>query len=171
MMAEMEVPQAAPALSPTQDERNWAMLAHLTALLTVFVAASTGGFGYVLALLAPLTLYLSFSGRSRYVAYHALQSTVFQALAGVVYVVVAGVAGAAIAAAWTVSGVLTVVLVGFLLMPAALGLTLLGGVLIGGLPLLLLGYALRAAYLTYHGQDFDYPIVGPLVARSISPAA
>ncbi len=168
MMTEPQIPASAPAVGPSQEERNWAMLAHLTALLSAFVAMSTGGVGYVFALLAPLAIYLYFSGRSRHVAYHALQATVFQALAGVVYVVVAGAAGAAIAAAWTIAGVLTMILVGVLLMPVALGVTLISGVLIGGLPLLGLGYALRAAYLTYHGQDFDYPWIGPVVARSLT---
>jgi len=169
MVTEPQFTMTSQALSPTQEERNWAMLAHLTALLSAFVAVSTGGIGYVFALLAPLALYLYFSGRSRYIAYHALQATVFQALAGVAYVIVAGAAGAAIAAAWTVAGVLTVILVGVLLMPLALGVTLLAGVLIAGLPLLGLGYALRGAYLTYHGQDFDYPWIGTVVARSLTP--
>ena len=69
-----------PVIGPTQYERNWASLAHLTALLTLIVGASTSGVGAVVALLVPLGMYLYFGGRSRYVAFHALQATVFQAL-------------------------------------------------------------------------------------------
>jgi uncharacterized Tic20 family protein len=156
-------------MTPTQDERNWAMLAHLTTLLTLGLAASTGGVAYVVALLVPLAMYLYFSGRSRFVAFHALQSTVFQALAGIIYVLAGGVVGAAIAAAWVVAGVLSVVLIGLLLLPLALGFTLLAGVQLAALPLLALAYALRGAYLTYQGADFEYPVVGRMVARSLGP--
>src|SRR5258708_36058494 len=76
--------------APTQHERNWAAVAHLTAVLTLLIAISTAGLGHILGLLVPLGMYLYFSNRSRYVAYHALQATVFQAVAGVLYVVAAG---------------------------------------------------------------------------------
>jgi uncharacterized Tic20 family protein len=156
--------------APTQHERNWAALAHLTAVLTLLVAVSTAGVGHILGLLVPLAIYLYFSSRSRYVAYHALQATVFQAVAGILYVIAAALAGAMIAVAWTVSGVLTIVLVGLLLMPVALGVTLLAGVELLALPALGLFYSLRGAYLIYQGQEFDYPVVGLLVARSLAPA-
>jgi uncharacterized Tic20 family protein len=151
----------------SQDERNWAMLAHLTALLTIFTAVATGGPGYIVALLAPLALYLYFAGRSEYAAYHALQATVFQALAGIVYVAAVALAGTLIAAAWVVTGVLTVVLVGLVLVPAAVGLTAIAGVELLGLPLLMLAFALRGAYLVSEGHEFAYPWVGEVVARSL----
>ena len=154
-------------MAPDQAERNWAMLAHLTALLTVGVGLSTGGLGMVFALLVPLAMYLYFAGRSRYVAFHALQATVFQALGALAYVGVAALAGAAIATAWVVVGVLSLLLVGFLLLPVALGLTLLGGLEVALGPIIWLGFALRGAFLTYHGEDFEYPGIGRLVARSM----
>jgi uncharacterized Tic20 family protein len=157
-----------PALTqPTQYERNWASLAHLTALLTVFVGASTGGVGAVFALLVPLAMYLYFGGRSRYVAFHALQSTVFQALGTVLYVVLGGSVAAAIAVAWTVAGVLTVVLVGLLLMPLALLLTILGGYALVAMPALWVAYSLVGAWRTYNGEPFDYPLVAGAVARTL----
>ena len=160
-------PPLANPLAPTQDERNWAMLAHLTALLTVGAACATSGVGYVVALLVPLGMYLYFAGQSRYVAYHALQATVFQALAGIAYVVFATLAGLGIAAAWSVTGVLMVVLVGFLLAPLALALTLFLALELGLLPLVGLFYTLRGAYLTAQGQPFAYPLVGAMVAQSM----
>ncbi len=156
---------------PTQDERNWAMLAHLTALLTVVVGVSTGGMGAVFALLVPLGLYLYFGGRSRYVAFHALQATVFQALGAILYVVLAGVTAAAIASAWVVAGLLSIVLVGLLLMPVALALTLFGAVELLAVPAVWLGYTLLGAYRAYQGEPFEYPWIGALVARTLRPAA
>ncbi|MCC7360224.1 MAG: DUF4870 domain-containing protein [Anaerolineales bacterium] len=171
MMAETVLPPSEAVTAPTQDERNWAMLAHLSALLTVGVVASTGGVGYVVALLAPLGLYLYFAGQSRYVAYHALQATVFQALAGIGYVLLVGAVGAAIAAAWVVAGVLSVVLIGLLLLPLALGFTLLAVLELLALPLLALFYALRGAYLTAQGEPFAYPLIGALVGHSLGQPA
>ena len=152
---------------PTQYERNWASLAHLTALLTVVVGLSTSGVGAVVALLVPLGMYLYFGGRSRYVAYHALQSTVFQAFGAILYVLLGGTVAAAIAIAWVISGLLSVVLIGVLLMPGALVLTQLGGYALVAVPLLWLGYSLVGSYRTYEGQPFDYPFVGRLVARTL----
>src|SRR5258708_4009804 len=154
--------------APTQHERNWAALAHLSALLTLLIAISTAGLGHILGLLVPLAIYLYFSNRSRYVAYHALQATVFQAVAGIIYVVAAALAGALIAAAWTVSGVLSVLLVGIVLIPLALGLTLAAAVELVALPVLALFFSLRGAYLIEMGREFDYPLIGRLVARSMS---
>jgi len=54
----------------TADERLWAMLAHLFALL-----------GYLVLLgqyIAPLVIYLVYRDRSRFVAFHALQALYFQ---------------------------------------------------------------------------------------------
>ncbi len=156
-----------PVSGPTQYERNWASLAHLTALLTVAVGLSTSGAGAVLALLVPLGMYLYFGGRSRYVAFHALQATVFQALGAILYVLLGGGVAAAIALAWVVSGVLSVVLVGFLLMPVALVMTLVGGYMLAAVPLLWLAYSLIGAYRTYEGQPFEYPFVAGAVARTM----
>lgn len=167
-MTMLPEPQSA---GPTQDERNWAMLAHLTALLTLGVGVSTSGIGYVFALLVPLSLYLYFAGRSRFVAFHALQATVFQALAGILFVVLAAAAGAVIVAAWVVTGVLSIVLLGLLLLPVTLGLTVLAAAQLAAVPLLVLFYALYGAYRTYEGENFHYPWVGAIVARSLQPAA
>ena len=162
----------APVYGPTQYERNWASLAHLTVLLTVLVGVSTSGLGAVVALLLPLGLYLYFGGRSRYVAYHALQATVFQALGAILYVLLGGTVAAIIAVAWVIAGVLSVVVIGLLLMPGALALTLLAGYALVAVPLLWLGYSLVGAYRTYNGEAFEYPLVGAVVARTLqTPSA
>lgn len=59
--------------SLTADEKLWGMLAHLLTLL-----------GYVVSLgqyIAPLVIYLVYKDRSKFVAFHALQSLLFQLLA------------------------------------------------------------------------------------------
>ncbi len=153
--------------APPQSDRNWAMLAHLTALLTALAGMTTGGVGAVVALLVPLGMYVYFRERSAYVAFHALQATVFQALIGVAIVVIATAAGVALAAAWVVTGLLSVVLVGLLLVPAALGLTFVAVIVLLALPVIGLVYPLRGAYLTYSGQPFEYPWAGEVVARTM----
>jgi uncharacterized Tic20 family protein len=160
-----------PVTGPTQYERNWASLAHLTILLTVVVGASTSGVGAVVALLVPLAMYLYFGGRSRYVAYHALQATVFQAAGAVLYVLMAGGVAASIAIAWVIAGVLSVVLIGLALMPFALALTLVGGYALVAMPLLWVGYGLVGAWRTYNGEPFDYPFVAGVVGRTLQGQA
>lgn len=54
----------------TPDEKMWAMLAHLSALLGNLV-----GLGQIIA---PLVIYLVQKDQSKFVAYHALQSLYFQ---------------------------------------------------------------------------------------------
>jgi len=64
----------------TSEERTWAMLAHLSALL-----------GYIVVLgqyIAPLVIYLVYRERSRFVAFHALQALYFQLALLLLWVVV-----------------------------------------------------------------------------------
>jgi uncharacterized Tic20 family protein len=125
-----------PPLSPS-DERTWAMLAHLSVLLNLL----TGFLGPVAALI----IYLVFRDRSRYVAYQSLQSLIFQ--------LVAWVGGGALAGvAWAISGILAAVLVGCLLMPIAL--------LISLIPVAALVYGVVGAIQCSQGLDFRYWLVG-----------
>jgi hypothetical protein len=67
-----------------------------------------------------------------------------------------------------VTGLLSIVLVGLLLVPFALGLTFLTVIMLLALPVLGLVYPVRGAYLTYSGRPFEYPWVGPLAARTMA---
>lgn len=119
------------------EERTWAMLAHLSVLVNLF----TGVLGPVVALI----IYLMFANRSRYVAYHAMQSFLFQL-----------VVWYGIGVMWGVVGILSAVLIGVILIPFACLLT----------PLLLLGMAIAPIYgiigavETSQGKDFTYWWVG-----------
>jgi len=134
-------PAAAPASLPQPlsqaDERTWAMLAHLSILLNLF----TGFLGTV----AALVIYLVFKERSRYVAYQSMQAFVFQLIAFIGF-------GALAAVAWTVSGMLAVVLIGCLCMPIAL--------LISLVPVAALVYGVIGALQCNQGRDFQYWLVG-----------
>jgi len=135
-------PAASPTVSLPQplspaDERTWAMLAQLSILLNLF----TGFLGTVAALI----IYLVFKDRSRYVAYQSMQAFVFQLIAFIG-------AGALAALAWTVSGMLAVVLVGCLCMPIAL--------LISLVPVAALVYGVIGALECNQGRDFKYWLVG-----------
>jgi uncharacterized Tic20 family protein len=131
-------------LSPA-DERTWAMLAHLSVLANLV----TGFAGPVIALI----IYLVYKERSRYVAYHSMQSFVFQMVWWVGGGVLAGVA-------WTVSGVLTAVLVGLLCMPIACIFSLM--------PLAAIVYGIVGGVQTSQGQDFKYWLIGDWVRGTLA---
>src|SRR5919199_4844655 len=84
-----------------QDERTWSMLAHLSVLLNII----TGIGGPIAALL----IWLVYKDKSQRVAFHSLQSLWYQ----VAWIVI-------LAVGWTVTGILMLVLIGFLLVPAML---------------------------------------------------
>ena len=115
-----------------QDERTWSVLAHLSMFLNLF----TGFLGPVAALI----IWLVYRDRSQKVAYHALQSTFYQ----VGWLVI-------LAAGWTVTGLLTIVLVGFLLIPVM--------AVVSVVPFVHAGYA---AYKVSQGEGFRYPLAADL---------
>jgi len=124
-------------LSPS-DERTWAMLAHLSVLVNLFTA--------FLGPIAALVIYLVYKDRSRYVAYQALQSFVFQLIGWVG-------GGALTVLAWTVSGALVAVVgLGCLLMPCASIISLI--------PVATLVYGVIGGIQCSQGQDFRYWLVG-----------
>jgi uncharacterized protein len=88
-----------------RDERTWSVLAHLSTFLNLF----TGFLGPVAAFI----IWLVYRDRSPTVANHALRSVFYQT-AWLVAIVVG----------WTVTGLLMAVLIGFLLIPVMLLVTL-----------------------------------------------
>ena len=116
-----------------QEERSWSVLAHLSIFLNLF----TGFLGPV----AALVIWLVYKDRSQKVAFHALQSMWYQ----VAWLVLLG-------AGWAFTGLLMLVLIGFLLVPVMLILTLV--------PFVQAGYA---AYRVSQGEDYRYPIVADLI--------
>jgi len=131
------------------DERTWATLAHLTVLLNLV----TGFLGPV----AALVVYFMYRDRSRYVAYHAMQSFVFQLITWYG-------GGALIGAMWVVTGALSAILVGLVLIPVACVLTLcLGFLPVGGLL-----YGVWGGVECNQGKDFKYWLVGDWVRGTLT---
>ena len=125
-------PSSAATMSPS-DENTWSVLAHLSVFLNLF----TGIGGPV----AALVIWLVYKDRSQRVSFHALQSLWYQ----VAWMVLLTVG-------WTISGILTVVLIGFLLMIPMFFLSLLPFV-----------QAVYAAYKVNEGVDYRYPWVADMI--------
>ncbi len=89
----------------TREERTWSALAHLS----TFVNAFTGFLGPVVA----LVIWFVHRDKSPTVAHHALKSVLYQTAWLV-----------AIAVGWTITGLLMAVVVGFLLVPVMIAVTL-----------------------------------------------
>ena len=132
-----------PAPLSQEDERTWAMLSHLSILANLV----TGFLGPVAALI----IYLIYKDRSRHVAYHAMQSFVFQLVFWVGGGLLAGLT-------WAASGILSAILIGILCMPFAC--------LFGFIPLVALIYGVIGAVQTYQGQDFKYWLIGDWVRQN-----
>jgi uncharacterized Tic20 family protein len=133
------------------DERTWGLLAHLSVLLNLF----TGFAGPIAALI----IYLIYRDRSRYVAYHSIQSFIFQLIWW-------GGAGVLIGLMWAVTGVLSALLVGILLIPIALLLTPVFLLM----PLGSLVYGIIGSIQCSQGQDFKYWLVGDWVRGTLTGA-
>jgi uncharacterized protein len=128
------------------EERTWAMLAHLSVLLNLF----TGFLGGIAALI----IYFVYKDRSRFVAYHAMQAFIFQAITWLGAGLVSGIfitLGSALA---------------FLLIPL---LCLIPGFLILLLVPISLIYGIIGGVKVNNGEDFKYWQVGDWVRNILEP--
>ena len=115
------------------QEETWSILAHLS----IFLNLLTGFLGPV----AALVIWLVYRDRSQKVAFHALQSMWYQ----VGWLVLLGVG-------WAFTGLLMLVLIGFLLVPVMALLTLVPFV-----------HAAYAAYKVSRGTNYRYAVVADLI--------
>jgi len=161
-----EMTAAGEMIQVPTDEWTAAALAHASVLLTLILGMA-GGVGALVGLAVPLVMYLGYREKSRFVAFHALQSFVYQVAGVLIYAVVAAVMGFWVALAWNVSGWLSGILIGLLLIPFALLITLLMVFLLLGAPLAWLGYGLYAAYQVYQGRNFRYRFIGEWLTREV----
>jgi uncharacterized protein len=146
------LPPAPPTLASlsSSDERTWAMLAHISALLNLIPPGFLGP-------IAAMVIYLIYKDRSRYVAYQALQAFIFQLIWWVG-------AGAILGLVWAVTGMLSAVLVGILLIPIACALTPVFGLM----PVVAPFYGFWAAIETSQGKDFKYWLIGDWVRGTLT---
>jgi uncharacterized protein len=122
-----------PASISAQQENSWSILAHLSLFLNLF----TGFLGPI----AALVIWLVYKDRSQKVAFHALQSMWYQ----VAWLVLLGVG-------WAFTGLLMLVLIGFLLVPVMALLTLVPFV-----------HAAYAAYRVSQGDEYRYHFIADLI--------
>jgi uncharacterized Tic20 family protein len=148
------------------DEWTAAALAHASILLTLILGVA-GGIGALIGPAVALAMYFGYREKSRFVTFHALQSFAYQVIGVLLYAVFAAVSAVWIAIAWTVSGLLSAVLIGLLMMPFALLMTLLMVVLLICAPLVWLGYGLYASYQVYQGRNFHYWFIGDWIEREV----
>ena len=117
----------------SEDERTWSMIAHLSVLLNLI----TGLGGPVAALI----IWLVYKDRSQRIAFHALQSLWYQ----IAWIVI-------LAVGWSITVVLMFVLIGFLLIPVM--------VLVSLVPFI---HQCYASYKVYQGVDYRYPIIADMI--------
>jgi uncharacterized protein len=140
----LPAPTVIEPLSPN-DERTWAMLAHLSVLLNLV----TGFLGIITA----LVIYLVYKNRSRYLAYQSMQAFVFQLVWWFGGGILAGIF-------WVITGTLSIVLVGLLCIPLACVISLL--------PLGAMVYGVIGAVQCNNGQDFQYWLIGDWVRGELT---
>ncbi len=131
-----ETPAPMPVLT-VDEERTWAVLAHLSVALNLFT-----GF---LGLVAALVIYLVYKDRSRFVAFHAMQSLVMQAVLWLGAGILAAVFG-------VITTLLSVILIGLCLVPFA--------IILGLMPLAAVVYGVIGAIQVGQGDDFRYYKMG-----------
>lgn len=119
-------------MAVTEEERLWAMLAQLLTLVTAFIG--------------PLVIYVIYMNRSRYVAFHALQATLF-----VVGITVLGFVLSFVA---VIASLLCAFFI-FLIPPTIL------------LSLAAMVWPIYAAVQAYNGQWYEYPVVGPFARKQV----
>ncbi|QRN83535.1 DUF4870 domain-containing protein [Chloroflexota bacterium] len=130
----------------SSEERTWAMLAHLSVLLNL-VTGFLGG-------IAAIIIYFVYKDRSRFVAYHAMQSFIFQAIT------------------WLGAGLVSGILIsigagfGFLIIPL---LCLIPGFLILLLIPISLIYGVIGGVKVTNGEDFRYWLIGDWVRNILEP--
>ena len=121
---------------PTDEEKTWAMLAHL--------AGIAGYLGGVLQYIAPLVIFFVYKEKSKFVAFHALQSLFFQLA---LLVLVAGL---------NAVGFLACGVGLFVTVPLSIALA------VGGLV-----YCIVAAIKAHGGEMFQYWLVGGWARQAV----
>jgi uncharacterized Tic20 family protein len=123
----------------TSDDRTWGMLAHLGAVAGLVIGAGTIGW------LAPLIIWLIYREKSPYVAFHALQELFFQIAWAAIFIV-----------GWMITGVLMMLLIGFLLVPVMVALAFV--------PIV---WSVIAAIKANNGEWYEYPVVGRMALNNL----
>ncbi|MEM7033518.1 MAG: DUF4870 domain-containing protein [Chloroflexota bacterium] len=142
-------------LTPSK-EKKLALLAHSSILLTFIVAVTTNGFATLIPILIPFFIWFAYRDRSDYVAFHALQATVYQFASILLFGAFAVGLAIVLLLVWLIVAILSFFIVGLVLIPVAVLLTVLTSTLLAVFPLVSLGYGLVATWEVYARSDFRY---------------
>lgn len=147
-----------------EKERTWAALAHASMILTVLFGLSSGGLLALLTIFIPLVIYLAYRQRSEFVAYHALQAFVMQAIGTVGWAVVllAGVLVGVI-----ISTVMAITVIGLPVAFVTILATILFVVVSLVMPLAMIVYGAIAAWEAHLGVRYRIPFVGDWIDRQM----
>jgi uncharacterized Tic20 family protein len=159
------LPVVVPHLGLTQEELTWAALAHASILVTLLLGLLTGGIGAILGVFVPALIWYVYREKSDYVTNHARQATVFQLAGFVALLALVFLGTILVVVGWTVSAVLVVVLIGFLLLPIMAVVTVIWVVAIVALPIAQVIYGCYAALEAYSGRPFRYRWIADLIDR------
>ena len=167
-MSEMSEAIAISRPETTSEERTWAALAHLSTVLTLLVSLGTAGIGGLFLVFVPFVIYLIYKDKSRFVSFQAAQAFALQVVGTVGYFAMIVLGAALLIVAWVITGVLSAILIGIILIPVALVLTLAYVLLLVAAPFVLGGYSIAAAVESGGGANYYYPYLGQWVSEWLS---
>lgn len=133
-----QIPQQPTPVSQS-EERQWAMIAHLS----VWINVATVFMGAVV----PLIIYFLYKDKSKFVAFHAMQAFVMQAACSFL-----GMLATVLSSAASMSGIVICI-------PFAC--------IFGLLPLASFVFGTIAGIQVNKGEDYKYPVVGDFVQNNI----
>jgi len=114
----------------TQDDKLWGMLGHIGA-----VAGYLGGVGQWVV---PLVIFLIYKDKSKFVAFHALQSLIFQLVVGLIVLAITAVSCFLLA--------IPAILIG-------MAVSIIGAIVVG--------------IQANNGEWSEYPLIGPWARRQV----
>lgn len=163
-----ETPRSYNAVGVTDDERLWATVAHASVWFTVLMGILTAGILPFVSIFIPLAIYLMFRKRSEYVAFHALQAFVLQAITsvGAVLLLIGGVF--VFILMLFITGLLSLLIVGipFFILTILLGIVFF--LFVAALPIIALVIGTIGVFETYNGRDYRYPYIARWVDRQLA---
>lgn len=142
----------------TDSERQWAAIAHASAILTL--VAAMGSVTFILPMLIPLGTYFYWRKKSDFVAFHALQAFTMQVVGTI------GFLALLLSGSLLLSVLIVLTSITIVGLPVALVLVLVLVLFIPAtliLPLGMLVYGIIAAFATQRGRNFRYPWIADWV--------
>ncbi len=159
--------EKSPEIKPetTSEERTWAALAHISGIITLLVSLGSAGVAGILLVFIPFTIYLIYKDKSKYVANQAAQAFALQVVGTVGFLLALLVWVLVLIFFWLITAVLCVILIGIVLVPVGVILSVVLPIAWAAIPFVLGAYAIAAAVQTANGNDYLYPYLGRYVTK------